>query len=140
MNDDSLKNAERLAAALIGVLALAWCLVSWKHGVSLLAGGALGLANVTVMRVVLAKVFTAVAREEAVSGFWLFVLVTKFLVLATLLFLCVTVVGVVVAPFTVGLSLVFLAMVGFALRQGLHDSDPPAPAGLLPSGSDGRMS
>jgi hypothetical protein len=140
MNDDSLKNAERIAAALIGVLALVWGVVSWKHGVSLLAGGALGLANVTVMRVVMAKVFTAIAREEAVSGFWLFVLVTKFLVLATLLFLCVTVVGVVIAPFTVGLSLVFLAMVGSALRQGIHDSDPPAAAGLLPSASDGRMS
>jgi hypothetical protein len=140
MNDDSLKNAERIAAALIGVLALAWGVVSWKHGVSLLAGGALGLANVTVMRVVLAKVFAAMAREDSVSAFWLFVLVTKFLVLATLLFVCVTVVGVVFAPFTVGLSVVFLAMIGCALRQGVHDSDPPAPAGLLPSVSDGRMS
>ena len=140
MNDDSLKNAERIAAARIGVLALVWGVVSWQHGVSLLAGGALGLANVTVMRVVLAKVVAAMTREEAVSGFWFFVLVAKFLVLATLILLCVTVVGVVVAPFTVGLSLVFLAMVGSALRQGMHDSDPPAPAGLLPSGSDGRMS
>lgn len=140
MNDDSLKNAERIAAALIGVLALAWGAVSWKHGVSLLAGGALGLANVTVLRVVLARVVAAMTRDEAVSGFWFFVLVTKFLVLATLILLSVTVVGVVVAPFTVGLSLVFLAMVGCALRQSVHDSDPPAPAGLLPSGPDGRMS
>ncbi len=140
MNDDSLKNAERIAAALIGVLSVAWGVVAWEQGVSLLAGGVLGLANVTVMRVVLAKVFTAMAREEAVSGFWLFVLVTKFLVLASLLFLSVSVVGVVVAPFTVGLSLVFLALVGCALRQSVHDSDPPAHAGLLPSGSDGRMS
>lgn len=140
MNDDFLKNAERIAAALIGLLALAWGVLSWKHGVSLLAGGALGLANVSVMRIVLAKVFTAIVREEVVSGFWLFVLVTKFLVLATLLFLCVTVVGVVVAPFTVGLSLVFLATVGCSVRQSSHDSNPPAAAGLLPSAIDGRTS
>ena len=94
----------------------------------------------TVLRVVLARVVAAMTRDEAVSGFWFVVLVTKFLVLATLLFVCVTVVGVVFAPFTVGLSVVFLAMIGCALRQGVHDSDPPAPAGLLPSVSDGRMS
>ena len=157
-----LNRIERTSAVMVVVGAVAWAVAStWMAGVSVLAGGAVALGNFMLMRVAVERLFRSIEPEassvvpeslgpdasapsssvkrrgdRAMAA----MIISKFGILAALLFVCVRVVGLDLPAFAVGLSLVVASMVGCALRHDWSDaSGSDAAAEPATASTEGRM-